>query len=166
VTSKYEQEEIRKVREERCEIDGCQMQDTGVCALHDVEVERRKGMKELVDLIPAILTRLNIMTGTTIFVGIIMVGSFAYTTLVKNELKNDAVRIQQENNAAVSELRSLVHEIAVTQGKNIQAQDSQLRELARLNNSLEGILDRQVRHEESVNSRIDHRFDSWGTRKE
>jgi hypothetical protein len=60
----------------------------------------------------------------------------------------------------VSEIRSLVHDIAVTQGKNIQAQKFQLNQLSRLNTLISNLLERQGTFEDLINKRIDTRFDS------
>ena len=162
MVSKYAKEEIQELQKDKCSINGCQMEDTGVCALHDVEVERRTNMKILVDRIPSIMTKLNIIIGTTGLVGMIIAASFVYTTLVKSDLKQDINSYKSENRASVTELRSLVHDIAVTQGRNIQAQETQLDHLSRLNTSLATIVERQNQHEDSVNRRIDTRFDAWG----
>lgn len=164
MVSQKENEAIKKLREEKCNVDGCQMEDTGVCALHDVEVERRASMKVLVDKIPSIMTKLNIIIGTTGLVGMIIAASFVYTTMVKSDLRDDISSYKTENRASVTELRSLVHEIAVTQGRNIQAQETQIQQLSKLNGSLSNIIDRQMQYENSINKRIDSRFDSWGNR--
>jgi len=60
----------------------------------------------------------------------------------------------------VSEIRSLVRDIAVTQGKNIEAQKFQLKQLSRLNTSISNMFKRQGTFEDSINERIDTRFDS------
>ena len=165
MTSKYENEAIRKVQKAKCDVNGCQMEETGVCALHDVEVERRESMKALVNKIPGIMTRLNLILGTTGSIGMIIAASFLYTSMVKTELRQEITLQRQEGSVSVSKIRSLVHDIAVTQGKNIQAQKFQLKQLSRLNTSISNMLERQETFEDLINKRIDARFDSWGTQR-
>lgn len=155
----HTEEVTPSLRDEKCEIEGCQMEDSGVCALHDIEVERRLSMKALVDRIPSLLTKLNVLIGTTAFVGVIIAGSFAYTTLVKAELREDIHVTKKVYDKGMGELRSIVQTLAIVQGRREETFTVQLRELARLNNTLETIVERQREYEDSLNARIDNRFD-------
>ena len=65
----------------------CSYGEDGMCALHGVEVERRKGMEALTDNIPKMLSWQNRIVGWSLLVTVFVIGAYAYTNQIKNEMK-------------------------------------------------------------------------------
>ena len=139
-----------------CKIDGCQMEETGICAMHGIEVERRENMKENVDKIPSILTRMNIMFGTMGVWSLIIVAAFLYTRDTKQELRFDTADLRQD----LLETSKNINELAVITGEQGTLQSILLSETKDLNVSLRKLVDKQVAHEQKVNEQL---YDAWGT---
>ena len=91
--------------------------DTGVCAMHQIEVERRKPLK----YIPELLTFMNRMKGWAFVITIMIVGSYGYTTISKGETKGDIERskaeIKQDLNKVEKELKTEMKELTVNVNK-------------------------------------------------
>lgn len=151
MVSRHAKEDARRIREQQCDIEGCQMSETGVCALHDVEVERRKGMKELVDKIPDIMTKLNWVLGASIGASslaiVILIGSYTYTNIVKVSLKKDIQSVQSttlEDNKFIREtVLSLTHNVATLQAMQAQS----IKETKELKDVLKNVSDKQESYE-------------------
>lgn len=65
----------------------CNYAEDGTCAFHGVEIERRKNTDEIIKNIPKMLTWQNRIVGWSILVTILILGSYAYTNIVKSEMR-------------------------------------------------------------------------------
>lgn len=170
MVSKKEQENLKKVQEERCSVDGCKMEETGVCALHDVEVERRQNMKDSVDRIPYIMTKLNMILGTSFLIGVLIVGSFTYTTITKNDLRQDMTMMETKTTKNIEFMRDTVLNLtsSVSNLKTMQLEN--IKNSDKLNASLQQLIlqqrDYEYESKKRIDNKIEDKFDSWGNKIE
>lgn len=177
MVSKYAQRDVKKMQEEKCQVEGCQMEETGVCALHDVEVERREGMKTLVDKIPTILNRVNIIMSASGLIMLLITGSFLYTTITKDDLRDDMSLMKKSHSSDMEFMRDTVIRLtgSVSSMKTMHTQSmkkttSLTEKTSQLNDILKDVLLSQKEHESSVSdeidTKIDKRMDGWGNPNE
>jgi len=107
----------RRVAERR----KCNIQEDGLCHIHDVEVEKREQLEKLALNIPKLLTAVNRLIGWSVLMTILVIGSYAYTQQVKNDAKtesdqfgkkasivNDSViRLEEKQSAILREIANM-----------------------------------------------------------
>lgn len=100
----------------------CNVHETGVCAMHQVEVERRKNdnenLRKLMDLIPKMLTRINTMVGYSLLATLLIVGGFYYSSEIK-----------ADSHEADSKIRSSIDKHEVGTDRRINQLTTQVTEL-------------------------------------
>lgn len=147
-----------------CSYEGCTFPDSGVCAMHNIEVERRKDMKEVLDTVPMINKKVSWILGVLSIIGVLVGGNYLYTTSIKQDLRGDQLQAEKRSNAADGALSEKIRSLTEVTGNLASGMASQrtalnyqLREFTRLNDSLEAILKKQVEHEET----LDKEFNDW-----
>lgn len=64
-----------------CTVAGCNVEETGVCALHNIEVERRKNTEKVIEAIPGLVKFMHLTIGGLIVISVIglaVVSGFAW----------------------------------------------------------------------------------------
>jgi len=104
---------------EYCSNDHCHSNDNGFCPEHNVEIERRKSMASLTQNIPRLLTAVNRLIGWSAIVTILILGSYAYILIVKQDLREEIKTNTVKNEKVVEDLndiKSLIKSNNVNQG--------------------------------------------------
>lgn len=78
---------------DNCSTDVCQMENSGVCPQHNVEVERRENLEKLASQIPGLVVATKTLLTTSSLILIMIAGSFAYTKIVKDDLITSVFKI-------------------------------------------------------------------------
>lgn len=121
-------------------IEECKVHETGHCALHGVEVERRKNtqeeLKEYKQHTASLLTFKNVMIGVSLLGGTVLFGGIAYTY---NHIQQSDTKMAAQQ----AELASLKSDYARTDERYI-AVTSQLGQLnGRISQLVEILLDKE-----------------------
>jgi len=66
--------------------DKCSFGEDGQCALHGIEVERRKNMQALTDNIPKMLTWQNRIVGWSVLVTLFVGGAYIYAKEIRDDV--------------------------------------------------------------------------------
>ena len=117
-------------------VDRCSYAEDGMCALHGVEVERRKNMEVLVENIPKILTWQNRIVGWSLLVTIFVAGAFAYISEVKQDMK---VQYAEGIGSTATEIKILgkqFEQLATGQARTEERYEALLRSVTEMNNSI------------------------------
>lgn len=122
---------------EKCEIEGCQINKDGVCALHNIEVERREGMKELVEKIPDIMTTINRLVGLSSLFLFVVAGSFTYTYISKIELEKEIALGLKDRNQQVDNMLDSINRLTMVVGRNESQAKNTMDRIDRLSKTLE-----------------------------
>jgi hypothetical protein len=102
--------------------------ESGFCAVHNVEIERRKNLETLTANIPKILTITNRMLGYSLLLVVILAGGFAYTTIVSQRSESADKNFQERLDRVSTQISELAKAVAVTEARHDNLVD-QLREL-------------------------------------
>ncbi len=92
---------------EKCSVDGCQVQSTGVCALHGVEVERREQTQKAVAEIPNLVVMSKTILGCLSLLIIIVSGNFYYTKEVKADVAADVDEVKSVQKVTDAKVQKL-----------------------------------------------------------
>jgi len=103
----------------------CDANETGVCGMHNIEVERRKNSVDGVR---------SYVKNSFVIIMLVMVASFTYTTINKQA----ADSADQELRASVKELATTVSELGHMIAHDRGAMGPLVEQLKTLNNHLEG----------------------------
>ncbi|BDD88688.1 hypothetical protein [Desulfofustis limnaeus] len=125
-----------------CEMErlSCDIEKTGVCAFHNVEVERRKNMNELVKSIPKLLTAMNRTIGVLTFIGIVIAGSFVYT----RDTDRSAINRDQLLEQRISEIANQVSRLSVAVQVSEAKQAALVQQLTQLNEHLRIVIKQET----------------------
>lgn len=96
----------------------CHMSDTGVCAVHNVEVERRENMKELVKHIPKIMSAINRMLGFSLLLIFIIGGAFAYTRDTGANSRERDAKLEAKVNTLAEQVAVLSNAVSASNERN------------------------------------------------
>lgn len=83
----------------------CNVTEDGVCALHNVEVERRKNQQVQVDKIPTLVKLVYTILGTNALMTTMLIGSYVYTHDVK-------MSAELRDNAIIKKLETMTSEVS------------------------------------------------------
>jgi len=114
------------------EVKECNVAKDGVCALHGVEVERRKQTAQMVENIPGMLTTMNRIVGYSTLLSLIVIAGFVYIRDVKQ-----AVDYSLElHKSDVSMLTAQIGALTTTAARSEEKYVSILREMESLNGQI------------------------------
>lgn len=114
------------------EIKECKIAEDGVCALHGIEVERRKQTAKMVDNIPGILTNMNRIIGYSVLVSLVVVGGFVYIRDVKQAVDYSHEMHKSDMALITAQIGALTTTAARSEEKYV----AMLRELENLNGQI------------------------------
>jgi hypothetical protein len=114
------------------EIKECKIAEDGVCALHGIEVERRKQTAQMVENIPGILTNMNRIIGYSVLVSLIIVGGFVYIRDVKQAVDYSHEMHKSDMALVTAQISTLTTTAARSEEKYV----AMLRELENLNGQI------------------------------
>ncbi|MGV0961845.1 MAG: hypothetical protein ACOYB1_18625 [Limnohabitans sp.] len=114
------------------EIKECNVAHDGVCALHGVEVERRKHTAQIVENIPVLLTTMNRIIGYSVLVTMVVAGGFVYIRDVKQQVDYSHEMHKSDITLITSHVSALTTAVARSEEKY----SSILREMENLNNQV------------------------------
>jgi len=114
----------------------CSYGEDGMCALHGVEVERRKGMEALTSNIPKMLSWQNRILGWSMLVTAFMLGNYAYTNQIKNEMKLEYASGIGSTSAEIKIMTKQLEQLATGQARTEERYASLLRSITELNSSV------------------------------
>lgn len=114
------------------EIKECKIAEDGVCALHGIEVERRKQTAQMVENIPGILTNMNRIIGYSVLVSLIIVGGFVYIRDVKQAVDYSHEMHKSDMALITAQIGALTTTAARSEEKYV----AMLRELENLNGQI------------------------------
>jgi hypothetical protein len=118
------------------EIKECNVAHDGVCALHGVEVERRKHTAQIAENIPGILTTMNRMVGYSVLVSLVVTAGFIYIRDVKQQV-DYSYEIHKSDIALIT---SQIRDLATTSARSEEKYASILREIESLNSQIRAIV--------------------------
>lgn len=130
---------------DKCAVEGCQISETGVCVLHNVEVERREGMRELVDKIPDLMTTINRLVGLSSIFLFVVAGSYTYTYISKVELEKEITLGLKDRSQQIESMLASINRLAVIVGRNENQSKNTMDRLDRLSATLERYIEVQRR---------------------
>lgn len=114
------------------EVTECNIAKDGVCALHGIEVERRKQTAQMVDNIPGILTNMNRIIGYSTLISLIIVAGFVYIRDVKQ-----AVDYSHEmHKSDMAMITAQISTLTTTAARSEEKYVAMLRELENLNGQI------------------------------
>jgi len=111
----------------------CTFGEDGQCALHGVEVERRKNMQELTDNIPKMLTWQNRIVGWSILVTLSIGGAYIYTREVRDDMKAQYAASIGTAAADVKKISDQVSALATGQARTEERYEALLRSITDMN---------------------------------
>jgi hypothetical protein len=114
------------------EIRECNIAKDGVCALHGVEVERRRQTAEETAHIPGILTNMNRIIGYSTLLSLIIVAGFIYIRDVKQAVDYSHEKHKSDMSIITAQISTLTTTAARSEEKYI----AMLRELENLNGQI------------------------------
>jgi hypothetical protein len=114
------------------EIKECNVAHDGVCALHGVEVERRKHTAEIAENIPGILTTMNRMIGYSVLVSMIVIAGFIYIRDVKQQVDYS----HEMHKSDIALITAQVSALTTTVARSEEKYSSILREMENLNSQI------------------------------
>ena len=114
----------------------CTFGEDGQCALHGIEVERRKNMQVLTDNIPKILTWQNRIVGWSVLITVFVGGAYVYTREVRDDMKTQyAASIVSASND-MKKISDQVSALATGQARTEERYESLLRSITDMNNNI------------------------------
>ena len=114
----------------------CSFGKDGMCALHGVEVERRKNMELLTSSIPRILTWQNRIVGWSLLVTVFVLGAYAYTNEVKNEIRVEYAAGIGSTSAEIKIMTKQMEQLSTGQARTEERYASLLRSITEMNSSI------------------------------
>ena len=114
----------------------CSFGDDGMCALHGIEVERRKGMEILTANIPKILTWQNRIVGWSLLVTVFVAGAYAYITDIKNEMKREYAEGIGATSVEIKIITKQLDQLSTGQARVEERYEALLRSLTEMNSSI------------------------------
>jgi hypothetical protein len=130
----------------------CQVHKNGVCAMHGVEIERRRTADKTIDKIanfveveiPSLIKKVNLMIGYSVLASILIIGSYYYTRETKidyriglEHLSDDVKSHRSRTDSHITTMASQLTELTVAVTRTEEKQESLVRELKTLNGYLE-----------------------------
>jgi len=132
-----DEEEVYKMG---MEIKECSVTKDGVCALHGIEVERRKNVKEGLDSIaskmPFLLSSINKLLAFQVLLLVIMGGSYAYTRDVSQSAENHNAEAKKD----IFTLIESINSIKIVSTRTDERYIAVLRELESVNRQINTML--------------------------
>jgi hypothetical protein len=153
-----------------CSVDGCSVRQTGVCAVHNLEVERRKGLDIRMSDIKNLVEEMNSTVRTLVehqaglsgafssvckIATLIIIGAFTYITLVWQSGEKEREALQ----SAVSANMKTVQSLTIEAEHSREFQNRTLKKMDKLNDTLTEWVALQKVHEE----RTKHIIHNWDT---
>lgn len=137
------------IYDEKCEVDGCQIDKTGVCAMHGIEIERRrntdKELAELKDTAKSLATtsadissKQSRLYGLLTVAVLVVSASFVYTTITW--IENSSA--QRESREQIRQLIGSTHELLAITNTHSEA--------------IQNIVKRQEKHEKLIEKQLDN----------
>lgn len=133
--------------ENECPNPKCEVMESGVCALHNVEVERRKNMSELVNNIPQMLTKLNKLIGIMTYFGIALsasfvfaAGAFIYTWTTSKQIEEISFSIKDKTDQKIDRLTDEVNRVVRVASLNEFKYSTVVQELEKLNKNVKEMI--------------------------
>lgn len=114
----------------------CDFNQTGVCAFHNVEVERRRNSDEMVKNIPKLLTITNRLLATVALIMTIIGASFLYTRDTGVDSVNRDVVLENKLSSVIAQVSSLSTAVRVSEAKH----EALVSQLATLNGNLSSLI--------------------------
>jgi len=111
----------------------CNFGIDGQCALHGIEVERRKNMQALTDNIPKILTWQNRIFGWSLLVTLFVGGSFVYIKEVKDDMKAQYTSNVGSTAADIKNLSKQIDLLVTGQARTEERYEALLRSITDMN---------------------------------
>jgi arginine utilization protein RocB len=138
----------REEKQQPCEMAqlSCDIEKTGVCAFHNVEVERRKNMNELVQSIPKLLTAMNRTIGVLTFVGLVIAASFIYTRDTDQSAINRDQLLEQRISDIAAQVSRLSTAVQVSEAK----QAALVLQLTQLNEHLRIVIKNEANNDNQI----------------
>jgi hypothetical protein len=130
------------------EIKECNVAKDGVCALHGVEVERRRQTAAIADSIPGLVKNMNRMIGYLTLVSLVIIAGFVYIRDVKNMVDNAFTAHKSEVLAISAQLSVLTTTAARSEEKNA----AMMRELENLNSQIYLWISKDVQRSPALNT--------------
>jgi hypothetical protein len=118
------------------EIKACNVAHDGVCALHGVEVERRKHTADIAANIPGILTTMNRMIGYSVLVTMVVAGGFVYIRDVSQKVDYS----HDMHKSDIAMLTAQVSALTTTVARSEEKYTSILREMESLNGQIRSLI--------------------------
>jgi len=114
----------------------CTFGEDGQCALHGIEVERRKNMQVLTDNIPKMLTWQNRIVGWSILVTLSIGGAYVYTKEVRDDMKAQYAASVITASSDMKRVSDQVSALATGQARIEERYDALLRSITDMNNNI------------------------------
>jgi len=115
----------------------CSYGDDGLCALHGVEIERRKNVEALVvENIPKILTWQNRIIGWSLLVTLFIGGAYAYIGIVKADMKLQYAESVGNASADIKIMSKQLEQLSTGQARTEERYESLLRSITEMSNSI------------------------------
>jgi hypothetical protein len=118
------------------EIKECNVAHDGVCALHGVEVERRKQTAEIAQNIPGMLTTMNRIIGYSVLVTLVVAGGFIYIRDVKQQVDYSL----ELHKSDITMLTAQISALTTTVARSEEKYSSILREMENLNGQIRSLI--------------------------
>ena len=131
----------------------CTFGEDGQCALHGVEVERRKNMQELTDNIPKILTWQNRIVGWSILVTMFIIGAYMYTKEVQADMKAQYASSVVAASNDMKKISDQVSSLATGQARTEERYEALLRSITDMNANISTLTYLQLKEREMVENK-------------
>jgi len=118
------------------EIKECNVAKDGVCALHGVEVERRRQTAQIAENIPGILTTMNRIVGYSVLVTMVIAGGFVYI----RDVKQQADYSHEMHKSDIAMITAQVSVLTTTVARSEEKYAAILREMENLNGHIRMII--------------------------
>ena len=103
----------------------CNIHKDGVCAMHNVEVERRTNTDRKTDVLPGIIAKINYMFGYAALASLVLIGAFYYTQETRAEaidrdlkLREAIVMVDSKTEIKLRQLTVEVKKLTIAMIKN------------------------------------------------